>query len=313
MGLRGRASASVRAGVGPSPTREAATLRSRPRVYARGRATGVSSAGERAVGPHRHARPRVYARGRATGVSSAGERAVGPHRHARPRVYARGRATGVSSAGERAVGPHRHARPRVYARGRESTLEAERQASVRQASGPWALTDTRGRESTLEAERQASVRQASGGGAPREVMNVDNLWMNGGFPVDRSTAKINPSTGVERFPISVVVHASSLPASLDRDRGRHTIPPRSPIQHSPTPPPVSNAVHRFQQSIAGRPYLIEVAAVAADRWRACIVRTPGVPTALMPFYGSTPDDAARQLSAWLTRAHERAAGRPAPA
>ena len=53
--------------------------------------------------------------------------------------------------------------------------------------------------------------------------------------------------------------------------------------------------------------VIEVAPVAADRWRAYIVRVPGVPTALMPFYGTTPGEAARQLSDWLTRAHARAA------
>ena len=74
--------------------------------------------------------------------------------------------------------------------------------------------------------------------------------------------------------------------------------------------PVSTAVHRFQELIGGHPYLIEVAAVAADRWRACIVRIPAVPTALMPFYGSTPDEAANQLRAWLTRAHERASSSP---
>jgi hypothetical protein len=70
---------------------------------------------------------------------------------------------------------------------------------------------------------------------------------------------------------------------------------------------VTTAVHRFEESIGGRPYLIEVAAVAPDRWRACIVRIPGVPTALMPFYGRTPDEAAGNLSAWLTRAHQQAA------
>lgn len=46
--------------------------------------------------------------------------------------------------------------------------------------------------------------------------------------------------------------------------------------------------------------------MAADRWRACIVRIPGVPTALMPFYGPTPDEAAASLRQWLTRAHHRA-------
>jgi hypothetical protein len=66
------------------------------------------------------------------------------------------------------------------------------------------------------------------------------------------------------------------------------------------------SVHRFEELIAGRAYLIEVAAVATDRWRAYIVRVPGVPTALMPFYGRTPDEAAHLLSEWLARAHARA-------
>jgi hypothetical protein len=70
---------------------------------------------------------------------------------------------------------------------------------------------------------------------------------------------------------------------------------------------VAAALHRFEESIAGRPYLIEVAAVADDRWRAYIVRLPGVPTALMPFYGRTPIEAAQLLCDWLSRAHARAA------
>jgi hypothetical protein len=67
---------------------------------------------------------------------------------------------------------------------------------------------------------------------------------------------------------------------------------------------VSIAVHHFEELIGGHPYLIEVANVANDRWRARIVRIPGAPTALMPFYGATPDDAASRLRQWLTRAHE---------
>jgi hypothetical protein len=70
---------------------------------------------------------------------------------------------------------------------------------------------------------------------------------------------------------------------------------------------VAAAVHRFEESIGGRPYLIEVANVSQDRWRAYIVRIPGVPTALMPFYGATPSEAAHLLSEWLTKAHARAA------
>jgi hypothetical protein len=55
-------------------------------------------------------------------------------------------------------------------------------------------------------------------------------------------------------------------------------------------------------------YHIEVALVTVDRWRAHIVKIPGVPTALMPFYGATAVDAASQLTDWLTRAHARASG-----
>ena len=64
-------------------------------------------------------------------------------------------------------------------------------------------------------------------------------------------------------------------------------------------------LHRFEESIGGRSYVIEVKPVELNRWRAYIVRIPGVPTALMPFYGPTPAEAARELSNWLTRAYER--------
>ncbi len=61
---------------------------------------------------------------------------------------------------------------------------------------------------------------------------------------------------------------------------------------------------RFEEVIGGRVYHIEAALVrGTNRWRAQIVRTPGVPTALMPFYGTTADEAARQLREWLARAH----------
>jgi hypothetical protein len=66
---------------------------------------------------------------------------------------------------------------------------------------------------------------------------------------------------------------------------------------------VTTAVHRFEETIGGRSYVIEVKAVSPDRWRAYIVRIPGVPTALMPFYGRTPAEAAGMLSNWLTRAY----------
>ena len=61
-------------------------------------------------------------------------------------------------------------------------------------------------------------------------------------------------------------------------------------------------VVRFEQTINGRPYIIEVSAVGHDRWRADIARKGGGTTALMPFYGTTPNEAADLLSGWLTRA-----------
>jgi len=67
-------------------------------------------------------------------------------------------------------------------------------------------------------------------------------------------------------------------------------------------------VHRFDETINGREYHIEVSAVTPTKWRAQIARTPGGSRAMMPFYGRTPDEAAQQLSRWLTLAH----GRPAP-
>jgi len=59
-------------------------------------------------------------------------------------------------------------------------------------------------------------------------------------------------------------------------------------------------VHHYEEQIAGRTYKIEVSAVSATRWRAQIARRPGMPTSLMPFYGQTPDEAARELSKWLS-------------
>jgi hypothetical protein len=106
---------------------------------------------------------------------------------------------------------------------------------------------------------------------------------------------------------TTVDEPSRLP-SLDRAAA-----PRKNARSSTSPARrlVPNPVHRFDESIAGHPYSIEVALVSQDRWRANIVRLPGLPTALMPFYGRTPDEAARLLTDWLSRAHRRAAS-PSP-
>lgn len=63
-------------------------------------------------------------------------------------------------------------------------------------------------------------------------------------------------------------------------------------------------VHHFEETIGGRAYHIEVTPIS-NRWRAQMRRGPGMPTAMMPFYGQTPDEAARLLLQWLTLAHQR--------
>jgi hypothetical protein len=67
-------------------------------------------------------------------------------------------------------------------------------------------------------------------------------------------------------------------------------------------------VRRFHKSISGRVYHIEASMLGDDRWRAQLARLPGMPTAMMPFYGETADEAAGQLFDWLTRAHRAMSG-----
>jgi hypothetical protein len=114
--------------------------------------------------------------------------------------------------------------------------------------------------------------------------------------VDVPTIRIIFEVTSKETPAIIAVDGFSYGASLVYDRAMHkmvgllTIPPM---------------LHRFEELIGGRSYVIEVKPVALNRWRAYIVRIPGVPTALMPFYGPTPAEAARELSNWLTRAYER--------
>jgi hypothetical protein len=68
-------------------------------------------------------------------------------------------------------------------------------------------------------------------------------------------------------------------------------------------------VHRFQHDIGGRPYQIEVTPVG-NKWRAQLRRMAGMPTALMPFYGATPEEAADLLTRWLVLAHSRQTFQP---
>ena len=64
-------------------------------------------------------------------------------------------------------------------------------------------------------------------------------------------------------------------------------------------------VQRFEETINGREYRIEVSAVG-NQYRAQIARAPGGSRAMMPFYGHTPDEAVQLLSRWLTLNHAQA-------
>lgn len=61
-----------------------------------------------------------------------------------------------------------------------------------------------------------------------------------------------------------------------------------------------NAI-RINETINGRPYVIELQHVGVNQWRAQLARREAT-TALMPFYGATPDEAAALLKRWLVRA-----------
>jgi hypothetical protein len=123
-------------------------------------------------------------------------------------------------------------------------------------------------------------------------------------PVDIPTAHIFLSPRCADFLVAPHVDASSRRASLDPRRWTRKISPSLASTHI-----ASVTVHRFEETIGGRAYHIEVRAVS-NRWRAQLRRTPGVPTAMMPFYGATPDEAARHLAQWLTLAHSRRAAIP---
>ncbi len=65
---------------------------------------------------------------------------------------------------------------------------------------------------------------------------------------------------------------------------------------------MSGTMHHYEEIIGGRTFQIEVSPVGPrpSRWRAQLRRAAGIPNAMMPFYGPTPDEAAQSLSRWLT-------------
>jgi hypothetical protein len=130
--------------------------------------------------------------------------------------------------------------------------------------------------------------------------NVEILWTTRAKPVEKRTTKFifgheasNPMRGGMWTGPSCV-------ASLDRTDLQNRI-----VRARNSKPDITNVkIHHFEQTIGGREYQIEVTRVS-NRWRAQLRRGPGMPTAMMPFYGPTPDEAAHHLLQWLSLAHER--------
>ena len=130
--------------------------------------------------------------------------------------------------------------------------------------------------------------------------NVEKLWMTGANAVEirRTKEYSSPDSAHQRSPNCHLRHLRAdlrlFPASgvVESSLARHTFH----CIHD-TASPVT--VHHYEELIAGRTYHIEVSAVSAERWRAKLARRPGMPTALMPFYGDTPEHAARELTNWL--------------
>ncbi len=71
---------------------------------------------------------------------------------------------------------------------------------------------------------------------------------------------------------------------------------------------MSGLAQQFEEVIGGRTFHIEVAPVTGTpvRWRAQIRLAGRVPTAMMPFYGQTPEEAAQGLSRWLALVYSQA-------
>jgi hypothetical protein len=136
---------------------------------------------------------------------------------------------------------------------------------------------------------------------PSEAGSVEKVLKNSGSPVDPPTTRINFDRNA---PESARVHSVDAPSALLSlvwwcSGARLTAPLHTPLL---VPAPNVNE-HRFEEIINGREYRIEVSNVGTNKWRAQIARVPGGSAATMPFYGSTPVEAAGQLSRWLCLAH----------
>ncbi len=134
---------------------------------------------------------------------------------------------------------------------------------------------------------------------------MEKLWKKGVSVVEVRTIQDFLFQFLRQSAALHCVDASSIVLSLDC---RHEEARLHALSNPLTLPAITVNVHRFDEVINGREYRIEVLSVGIGKWRAQLSRIPGGSAATMPFYGSTPDEAAGQLSRWLSLAH----GKPRP-
>lgn len=68
----------------------------------------------------------------------------------------------------------------------------------------------------------------------------------------------------------------------------------------------NSTAFRYDEQINDHTYRILVSQVRSGTWRAQVVTPHGGPTAVMPFYGDSPEQAREQLASWIARAHRSA-------
>lgn len=125
--------------------------------------------------------------------------------------------------------------------------------------------------------------------------------MDGVFPVEKRRTKVYCAQELQQLPARTAepprlradLRLFHLASRIESSLRSHLLPiPSADTAHVD--------IHRYEEEIAGRTYHIEVHAVSREQWRAKLARRPGMPTALMPFYGKTPELAARELTNWLS-------------
>jgi hypothetical protein len=127
---------------------------------------------------------------------------------------------------------------------------------------------------------------------------VEETWISCGRPDSGSFFRIDHRL---KSTMLHIVDAPSMVLSLDCRLVNARLLP-APCSTFITAAHIVN-LHRFEEIINGREYRIEVSNVGSGKWRAQLARLPGGSVATMPFYGTTPKEAAGQLSQWLTLAH----------